>query len=56
MDISFAVAEPLLDTLHFPDCEGAEFESGIRVVMKRHKENGAGQRDSNVWEYFLGSQ
>jgi hypothetical protein len=25
IDISFAVAGPLLDALHFPDCEGAEF-------------------------------
>jgi hypothetical protein len=40
MDISFAVAGPLLNTLHFPDCEGAELELGIQVVMKRHKENG----------------
>jgi hypothetical protein len=42
------VAGPLLDALHFPEDEGAEFELGIRVVMKRHKENGARQRDSNV--------
>jgi hypothetical protein len=42
MDISFVVAGPLLDALHFPDDEGAEFELGIRAVMKRHKENRAG--------------
>jgi hypothetical protein len=44
MDISFAVAGLLLNALHFPDGEGAEFELGIRVVMKRRKENGARQR------------
>jgi len=48
MDISFAVAGPLLNALHFPDDEGVEFELGIRVVMKRRKENGARQWDSNV--------
>jgi hypothetical protein len=40
MDISFAVEGPLIDTLHFPDCEGLEFESDILAVMKRRKENG----------------
>jgi hypothetical protein len=41
----FAVAgpllDPLLDPLHLPECEGAEFESGIQAVMKKCKENGA---------------
>jgi hypothetical protein len=48
MDISFAVAGLLVDTLHLPNCEGVEFESGIRAVMKRCKENRARQQDSNV--------
>jgi hypothetical protein len=37
MDNSFSVAGPLLDALHLPECEGAEFELDMRVVMKRHK-------------------
>jgi hypothetical protein len=41
MDISFAVAGPLLNALHFLDGKGAEFELGIQAVMKRRKENGA---------------
>jgi hypothetical protein len=51
MNNSFAVAGPLLDALHLPECEGAEFELGIRVVMKRHKENRARQWDSNAYEF-----
>jgi hypothetical protein len=47
MDNSFAVPGPLLDTLQLPECEGAEFESDIRAVMKRHKEDGERQQVSN---------
>jgi hypothetical protein len=48
MNNSFAAAGPLLDTLHLPECEGAEFELGIRAVKKRRKENGMRRRDSNT--------
>jgi hypothetical protein len=47
MDNSFAVAGPLLDALHLPECEGAEFESDIRAVMKRCKEDGTRRWVSN---------
>jgi hypothetical protein len=41
VDNSFAVIGQLLDTLHLPECEGAEFESDIQVEMKRCKEDRA---------------
>jgi hypothetical protein len=47
MDNSFTVAGPLLDALHLPECEGAEFEWDIQAVMKRRKEDGARRRVSN---------
>jgi len=30
---------PILDTLHLPECEEAEFGLDIRMEMKRHKED-----------------
>jgi hypothetical protein len=41
MDHYFAVIEPILSTLHLPEYKGAEFELGIRMEMKRHKEDKA---------------
>jgi hypothetical protein len=56
MDDSFAVTGQLLGALHLLECEGAEFKSDIRVVMKRRKEDGVKRQVSNKQEYFLGSQ
>jgi hypothetical protein len=41
MDQGFAVVGQMLDALHLPECEGAEFEPGIQMEMKRHKEDKA---------------
>jgi hypothetical protein len=41
MDNSSTVAGLLLDTLHPLECEGADFELDIQVVIKKHKEDGA---------------
>jgi hypothetical protein len=41
MDNGFAVIGPIFDILHLPECEGAEFELGIQMEMKRHKEDKA---------------
>jgi hypothetical protein len=55
MDNSFAVAGPLLDSLHLPECEGAEFEleSDIQAVMKRCKEDEQDNRLATNRNIFL---
>jgi hypothetical protein len=41
MDNCFAVAGQIFDPLHLPECEEAEIELGIRMEMKRCKEDEA---------------